>query len=377
MTTEASDASLGRKRRSLRALIGCVVGVGLLGGLAYQFHISRKDLLGALQEARIGPLLLAAGASFVLLALQTARWRAVVRPVLPIDFATAYGALSAAFFLNTVLPARAGTVARVVAMSRRPGVGTARLSGAELVDYWVDKCGWVTAFLLVCLTGRPPSWLWPGMLLLTVLVSGALGLALLWERAWPPRPEGAGRWRRWFHEFQSGVNAHQRASLAQTTVLLAPLPWVWESLVLVEAGRSFGLSLTVMAAFAVLSAFNLGSLVPSPGKVGAFESAGTLALVLLGVEARTALAFMLLYHLTQLLPNMVLGALLLGVRGGRFATGAEGGAPSTPRVTSECLSEDAVALGHVPSQPFHLGSGSGVRLQDEVTVAHPKAGTVD
>jgi uncharacterized membrane protein YbhN (UPF0104 family) len=86
-----------------------------------------------------------------------------------------------------------------------------------------------------------------------------------------------------------------------------------------------------MQAFAALTAFNIATTVPSPGNAGSFEAGGTLALVAAGVDKETALAFIFLYHLTQVIPGFAAGALVLAFEGewlfGRRAR-REGPAPA-------------------------------------------------
>src|SRR5206468_11437145 len=70
-----------------------------------------------------------------------------------------------------------------------------------------------------------------------------------------------------------------------------------------------------MQAFAVLTAFNVATAVPSPGNAGSFEAGGTLALIAFGVPKEPALAFIFLYHLTQVVPGFVGGVLVLVLEG--------------------------------------------------------------
>jgi uncharacterized membrane protein YbhN (UPF0104 family) len=81
------------------------------------------------------------------------------------------------------------------------------------------------------------------------------------------------------------------------------------------AGHAVGLDLTAMQAFAALTAFNVATTVPSPGNAGSFEAGGTLALIAFGIPKETALAFIFLYHLTQVVPGFVGGVLVLVVEG--------------------------------------------------------------
>jgi uncharacterized membrane protein YbhN (UPF0104 family) len=92
---------------------------------------------------------------------------------------------------------------------------------------------------------------------------------------------------------------------------VGPLPWIWEALVIVVSSRAVGLHLGPVEAFCVLTTFNLAMVLPAPGNVGTMEGGGTLALVQLGAPPETALAFMLLYHLVQMVPNACAGAMVL------------------------------------------------------------------
>src|SRR5256885_14580794 len=77
------------------------------------------------------------------------------------------------------------------------------------------------------------------------------------------------------------------------------------------AGQALGLHLTAMQAFGALTAFNVATAVPSPGNAGSFEAGGMLALTAAGIPKETALAFMFLYHLTQVLPGFIGGGVHL------------------------------------------------------------------
>jgi uncharacterized membrane protein YbhN (UPF0104 family) len=85
--------------------------------------------------------------------------------------------------------------------------------------------------------------------------------------------------------------------------------------VIAVAGHALGLDLTPMQAFAALTAFNVATAVPSPGNAGSFEAGGTLALIAFGIPKETALAFIFLYHLTQVVPGFVGGVLVLALEG--------------------------------------------------------------
>ena len=119
----------------------------------------------------------------------------------------------------------------------------------------------------------------------------------------------------WLLNLRDGfaVNHWKRLLLVETVI--APLPWLWECFVIAVASRALGMELTAMQSFAVLTAFNLATAVPSPGNAGSFESGGTLALIQFNIPTPTALAFIFLYHLTQVIPGVLAGVLILVMEG--------------------------------------------------------------
>ena len=295
----------------MRASLGLGAGLAAAGGMALYLGISQRELLANLHVVRSEPLLLAALGGLILMALQALRWWVVMQPVLPLTYGQACRAMMVGFFFNVLLPARGGDLLRVQYLGRRTGISRARLLGTEIVDFWSDKWGWVAAFPLVCLLGAPPSWLFRALLVIGGAVVGVgLLLALMGSGVWrgPRMPA-------WMGNLRDGFAASHWKRLLAVETLIAPLPWLWETLVIALAGHALGLDLTPMQAFAALTAFNVATAVPSPGNAGSFEAGGTLALAAFGVDKETALAFIFLYHLTQVLPGFVGGVLVLAVEG--------------------------------------------------------------
>jgi uncharacterized membrane protein YbhN (UPF0104 family) len=306
-----SRATLDARRLPARALVGLCAGLAVACAAVAFLGISKHQLIASLHGVVPGPLFLAAMGALVLLGLQSLRWWVVMRPLLPLTYGQAYRAMMVGFFFNVLLPARGGDLLRVQYLGKRTGVSRAKVLGTEIVDFWSDKWGWVAAFPVVCLFGTPPAWLFRALLLIgfVVVAVGAV-LALM----------GSGLWRgaaapRFLQNLRDGFAVNHWKRLLAVETLIAPLPWLWETLVIALAGHAFGLDLSPMQAFAALTAFNIATAVPSPGNAGSFEAGGTLALAAFGVDKETALAFIFLYHLTQVVPGFLGGALVLALEG--------------------------------------------------------------
>ena len=297
----------------------------LVAALAFVYlHISREGFVGEVLRAHPGPLLFAVAGGFVLLGLQSLRWWTVMRPVLPgLRYGHAYRAMLVGFFFNALVPMRGGDLLRVQYLGRRTGVSRAKLLGTEVVDFFSDKWGWVAAFPLVCLLSlllpaheRPPLWLFRALAgFACLLAASGTMLLLMASRRWRYHADGRPRGPVWLANMRDGFAAANWRQLLVVETVLAPLPWLWETLVIIVASRALDLGLTPMQAFGALTAWNMGTIIPSPANAGSFEASGTLALGWLGVAPDKALAFVFLYHLAQVLPGMVAAAALLVAEG--------------------------------------------------------------
>jgi uncharacterized membrane protein YbhN (UPF0104 family) len=308
----------------LRASLGAAAGLTVAALAIGYLHISRAGFLEQVQGAHPLPLLFAVVGGFVLLGLQSLRWWTVMRPVLPgLRYGHAYRAMLVGFFFNNLIPWRVGDLLRVQYLGRRTGVSRAKLLGTEVVDFFSDKWGWVASFPLVCLLSQvlpphetPPRWLFGALAFLATLLI-LTGLVLMAMASQRGRFDAAGHPRGpvWLANLRDGFAAARWRMLLWVETVLAPLPWLWETLVIMVASRAVGLELTPMQAFVALTAWNFGTLIPSPGNAGSFEASGTLALGALGLPPEQALAFVFLYHLTQVVPGMMVAAALLVAEG--------------------------------------------------------------
>jgi glycosyltransferase 2 family protein len=297
------------ERLWLRTAVGLFAGLFAAAAVVFYLGISQRELIASLHGVTEEPLLFAAAGGLVLMGLQALRWCVVMRPLLNLTYGQAYRAMMVGFTFNVLLPARGGDLLRVQYLGKRTGTSRAKLLGTEIVDFWSDKWGWVAAFPVLCLSGAPPSWLFRALLLMGALVVG-VGLLLVLMASGVLRRGPA-----WLTNLRDGFAANHWRRLLVVETVIAPLPWLWETFVIMVAGHALGLDLTAMQAFAALTAFNVATTVPSPGNAGSFEAGGTLALIAFGIPKETALAFIFLYHLTQVVPGFMGGVLVLVMEG--------------------------------------------------------------
>jgi uncharacterized membrane protein YbhN (UPF0104 family) len=132
------------------------------------------------------------------------------------------------------------------------------------------------------------------------------------------RPSSTGWLARNVEKLRHGLEPFRAVRTWLLALFVAPLPWLWETVVLMWLARTLGMELTAIQAFAVLIAFNVATIVPSPGSVGTVEAGGTAAMVLFGFDQSKSMAFLFVYHFTQLLPGLIGGGIVLAFEGTRI-----------------------------------------------------------
>jgi uncharacterized protein (TIRG00374 family) len=142
-----------------------------------------------------------------------------------------------------------------------------------------------------------------------LLVSWAVAMVVLARRGWAPKP--GSRFASVYTSFRSGIEAFGTRRTLVIALLVAPLSWLWEATFIRLITPAFGIHVDFTQAFCVLVAFNIAMAAPSPGGMGTEEAGGVLAFGHFGVDHSRALAFMLAYHLSQMVPGVVTGAAVL------------------------------------------------------------------
>ncbi len=298
-------------------MLGLVAGLTIAVVAGYLLGVKPRVFFAHVGSLSPWALLLCVASSYVILGLQSLRWYAVMRPVLGLRYPQAYRAQIVGTMFNAILPARGGDLLRVQYLGRRTGKSRAAIFGTEIVDRWLDWWGWIPAFVVMLAFTHPPPWMWKVLGVFGGSLSvWALAMVLLTRSGYQPKPDS--RLARIYVPFKQGIEAFRAPRTWMIAFCIAPLPWIWETVVLSYAAGFFGIHLTLVSAFCVLVAFNLASVISSPGAVGTVEAGGTAALVYFGVDQSRALAFMFVYHFAYLLPAIAGGVFVLVSEGERL-----------------------------------------------------------
>ncbi|MBK7208211.1 MAG: flippase-like domain-containing protein [Elusimicrobia bacterium] len=240
--------------------------------------------------------------------LRTARWSLLMggaRGYFPV--------VAAAFFLNTVLPFRAGEAARAYWSHRRSGRSLSGCVAGLVVDRLGDALALLGVFavFLFHVGDRTPGSKIGALVFVLAIALAALGIGVRWPETVRKKllPGGSPPlWVRIVEGVLAGVAPLRAGRIALGVGALSGMVWTLNVFLYWWVAGLFGIDLSLSQAGGVLAAIALGVALPStPGFVGVYEAAGVLMLGSLGIEKERALAFVLALHGAQIIGAAVWG----------------------------------------------------------------------
>ena len=318
---EVIDVELEVEKSHRTRALRLGAAAALLAAAAWTFHdVVWGELWTAVKSARLGLIVLAAAINLTAVAFQAARWLAVVRPLSrAATLGQAFKAMLVGFAASTVVPARAGELARMHWFARRTGLPRPTILASIVLDHLVNAAGLLLGLAVLPFFVAVPLWIRPGaafvLALFTVVAMLVFGLRPISD---PPAPDGERLPAKGIAAFlasaRQGLAATTRPRALGLSLGASLFSWALEVNVVAVAMRAVGLNLPFTAAFLTLLAVNLALAFPfaPPGNIGTLEVGATLALVGFGVPKEQALAFGLVYHFLQVLPIGILGMIFAG-----------------------------------------------------------------
>jgi uncharacterized protein (TIRG00374 family) len=317
-TEQLTRAGRGRQARFLR----WSSAAALLAAGVWAFHdVAWAPLWGALATAKPGWIAVAALVNLGAVALQAVRWLALLRPLTRLaTFGSAFKSLMIGFAFSTVLPARAGELARMQSLSRRTGLPQASVLGSIVLDHLVNGAGLLLGLALLPFFFDVPLWIRSGAFATAALFT-AVGTLVFVLRNTSTHSVARGRFlpvklAGFLAMAREGLGATRRPRALSLSATASLGSWTLELGVTAIAMRAVGLQLPFSAVVLVLLAVNLALAVPlaPPGNIGTIEVGAILALLGFGVAKEQALAFAIVYHLLQVVPIGILGILFASRR---------------------------------------------------------------
>jgi glycosyltransferase 2 family protein len=315
----------------LQIVLGFAVSAVAIYYLLQQ--VSLEQLGQVLARAQPLPILLIIAAVLGSLLTRALRWQVYFRPERRVPFRPLFGTLAISYMASTFLPLRAGELVRAVFLGQREALPIPRIVGTILLEKLFDFLAiGVMLALLVMLTPVPAAALVAGASIASVILVGfGFVIALAVWRAPTLKvihfveerlPPSLGRRLKLEHaarQFAEGTD-----SLREPGLWLPLLGWtVVTWMCALVSGWAGCLALGVSPGWAAILFLTVltstGQAVPSsPGYVGVYHAAATLALTAFGVDAASAIGIAVITHAFSYGPLVVVGLIALWTGGYTF-----------------------------------------------------------
>jgi uncharacterized protein (TIRG00374 family) len=247
--------------------------------------------------------------------IQALRWKFLLAPFGKVRLSRSIRAVYSGLFANLVFPLRPGEVLRSYLLSNSEDITIGRILGSVGVERFVDLVIATAALAVVSLFVELPrrfQRVADTLAIVTLVLLTIVALVILYleiKLGSNPAPDGKGR--RLPGKFMAvltdlhAIGTSPSFYAAVLTSLLMPFCQVvglWAMM------RSYGLSLSLLAAVVVLLIINLGVSLPNaPANVGSYQFFCVLGLGIFDVEKTSATGFSIFAFLALTLPLAFLG----------------------------------------------------------------------
>jgi uncharacterized protein (TIRG00374 family) len=308
--------------RGRLALTALGLALSALAIVAMLRAVNAADVAEDLRGAHLEWLLAGMAVTVVGYVIRAYRWRALLAPQREIPIGRVFGPTVVGFLAINTLPARIGEFVRAYLLARLERLPAAGVLGSCALERVLDLV-LLAIFWVICLLYAPfPEW----FRVSGYVTFGIGGLAAVGLWLFQARGHHAGRLldtgllaklptrlrvgiQGSIPAFGEGLRALGAPGVLVRSGVWSVLMWAANAIGFLLIGYAAGLTLPWWSPFLLAFVVCVAILVPSsPGFVGVMEAACVVGLSLMGVDGARGLAYGILYHLSQIVPLILLGS---------------------------------------------------------------------
>lgn len=298
---------------------GLLIALALLAYCVKDIRASDVESLGSRVEWEY--VLPSLGAAIVFIIARALRWKVIVAQQATIGYRRVVALYSAAQVINIAMPVLTGQVGRLILFSRKLGLSKTFVFSTIVLEVLFDALSLIFFMLVTSLVFAFPSRYRTASILVavgTLFILIVLYLILNYQQRIEElcRRRLSKRWpggyitiKKAVRSFVKGINMLKSSQHVAGSMALSLLSWTSHVLAIWFLFKSFGFSLPVPAAAAVMIVNTLVLMIPiTPGNAGTFEVAVSTSLAAMKVGRSDAVLFALALHILDLLPIVAMGA---------------------------------------------------------------------
>jgi uncharacterized protein (TIRG00374 family) len=292
-----------------------VVSLTVLGVIVW--HLDPQRVIRDFEGAHWGFVLATGLINLANTGIEAVRWSLLSKSAAPaVRVGSAFNGLLAGTLGNVVLPFKLGDGLRAHVFAEETRLPFTEALSTVVLDRMIDTA--VFALVAVMTASAAPFPPAAAAIVGWLPVGAALGIGVLLVLARRARRgrrvalAPRGRAATHVDRFLEGLAALRDGGHLVPAIGVALLSWGTRMLLVWTMLRAFDISLPWTAPAVVLTILNLGIAVAgTPGNVGSFEIASMGGLAIYGVPADVALSFAAALHVTEILPVVTLGLLMM------------------------------------------------------------------
>jgi len=243
------------------------------------------------------------------------RWKAILSPLTNISLKNSFFITNLGFFVNAVLPARAGEFARAYLLSKKQNLGKIKSFSTIILDRIVDGLTLFFFFIVAVFFIEIPK-----EFSLIILIPAALFFLAFLFFIKPDKFKAIGRiitrflpllkgkMKYVFEEMKEAGNIFQAKKNPFPIILYSLSIWIIEALLFYFTASLIGIELTIFHVFLLIVVTGFMVMLPSaPSYIGTFEAGIVLFFLAFGLSENSAISLAVTVHLIQTVVIMLLG----------------------------------------------------------------------
>lgn len=281
---------------------GIVIGIAALYIVYITINGSTlREAIAAVNVVWLVPIILV---NVLVIFSKAYRWQALVKPLHHVSLLRITKILTIGFMANNILPARLGDAMRIHMMNRKTDLGRAATTGGLIADKIIEGLSFLFLTVLLFIFSNVPQWMRYGLGVTLLIIIGMYIAAHIYSRSNVRHPALA--------RFQEGLAPLHNHRVFWIGVGTSLVSWLMQMAMIHMTQLAFGVHLPLWGTMLVLVAVNLAVITPGPpAHIGTFELACVLSYTFLGIDKNVGLLVGATYHLVQVLPVTLVGALIL------------------------------------------------------------------
>ncbi len=243
------------------------------------------------------------------------RWKYVVRPLTKISFKESFFITNTGFFVNALLPARAGEIARAYILSKKKSIGKIKSFSTVMVDRIIDGLTLFGFFAVSLFFIEIPKEF------KSIIIVPALLFLLAFFFFFKPDkfrflgritakifPSLKDKIKYVFYEMKEAGKIFRAEKNFILIIFYSSLVWLTESMVFYFSASAIGIPLSLFQVFLLIVITGFAVMIPSaPSYLGTFEAGFIIFFMAFGLNQNSAVSLAVIIHLIQTIVIIVFG----------------------------------------------------------------------